>query len=457
MIKILYKTILIPTFILFSIFVSAQNDVSIHLLQSVPQSIYTNPSFNPEAKIYVGIPVLSSIYFGISHSGFAYNDIIKRQPDDSLYLDVDNMLSKLKKNNYLSAQYNWEILSFGFKVGKNYFSFNATEKISTRFTYPEDLLKLAWKGNTQFIDEPADFSGTGVNMTHYREYALGYNRQLSDKLNVGLRGKLLYGKANVWTERSGITLRTDPATFDLTASSDIVLNMSLPQVVFDDSLDFDPLGYVRNTENTGLAFDFGASYKINDKFTVAASVLDIGKISWKSNVKNFSSENASFTFEGIDLNDFFNKDSTAKDGFEILMDTLEKTFDFKETSNAYSTWLPGIVYLTGVYNLTRKDKIGLLVRADIFNSKILPSYTLSYNKRFFNFLSAVASYSIMNRSYTNIGFGMSLQLGPFQIYALNDNIYGLFAPTKSKNTNIHFGLNLVFGYRIKPPEAPLIF
>jgi len=436
---------------------NAQNDVSIHLMQSVPQSIYTNPAFSPEAKIFVGFPALSSIYFGIGHSGFAYNDLIVRRSDDSLLLDVENMVSKLKKRNYLNTNFNMELLAFGFKVKDNYFHFSATEKFSTRFTYPGDLMKLFWKGNTQFIDEPADFSGTGLNMIHYREYALGMNRVINDELTVGLRGKLLYGKSHVWTERSNITLSTDPATYALTAESDIIINASLPEVVFHDSLDFEPDKYILNKANRGLAFDIGASYRINDKFSVAVSALDIGKISWKTGTKNFISEKSAFTFEGIDLNDFFNSDTTAKDGFEILLDSLANTFDIKESDNNYSAWLPGIVYLSGIYHLTEKDKVGLLIRSDIFNGRIYPSYTLSYNKRFANFFSATATYSVMNRSYTNIGFGFSLQLGPVQLYAINDNIYGLFFPTSAKNTNIHFGLNLVFGYKIKPPQAPMIY
>lgn len=454
--------IIFPVFLFFvgSVVSKAQNGMSNHLLRSVPQSVYTNPSFLPEANTYVGIPALSSIYFGAGHSGFAYKDLVVRRSDDSLFLDVDNMISKLRQRNYLFVNYNIELLTFGFKVQDNFFSFSATEKITGRFTYPGDLMKLLWKGNSQFLYEPADFSGTGLNYMHYREYALGMNRQIFDNLNIGLRAKLLYGKSNVWTERSHITLSTDPSTFALTAESDIIVNASFPEELFeddDDAQDFSFEDYILNRDNRGLAFDIGATYNINDKFSVALSVLDIGKINWRSGTRNLVSERASFTFEGIDLKDFFNSDTTAKDGFDILLDSLENTFDFTETENNYSHWMPGIVYLTGMYHLTDNDNIGLLVRSDIFNSRIYPSFTLSYNKRFANVISGVLSYSVANRSYTNVGLGFSLQLGPVQLYAFNDNVYGLFFPTASKNTNIHFGLNLVFGYRIRPPEAPLIY
>jgi hypothetical protein len=207
----------------------------------------------------------------------------------------------------------------------------------------------------------------------------------------------------------------------------------------------------------GFAFDVGGTYKINDKFTVAASVLDIGKISWKTGVSNFVSEDATFTFEGIDLNDFFGQDSTdTVDGVDILVDSLSKIFEIKETNNSYSNWLPGIVYITGIYNLTGKSNVGLMARGDIFNNTIQPSLTLSYNTHFFNWLSASLTYSILNRSYLNLGFGMALQVPGFQFYILSDNFYGLIRPTSSRNATVHFGINLPFKYKVKPPEAPLI-
>ena len=46
---------------------------------------------------------------------------------------------------------------------------------------------------------------------------------------------------------------------------------------------------------------------------------------------------------------------------------------------------------------------------------------LAYNYHLGNFLSATASYSIYNRSYSNVGLGVSVNLGPVEIYCLTDN------------------------------------
>ena len=56
---------------------------------------------------------------------------------------------------------------------------------------------------------------------------------------------------------------------------------------------------------------------------------------------------------------------------------------------------------------------------------------IAYNYHLGNFLSATASYSIYNRSYSNVGLGVSLNLGPVELYCLTDNIlaWGMLNPS----------------------------
>ena len=273
----------------------AQQDVTIHLMPIIPQSNYTNPAFLPTAKVHVGFPLLSSVYFGLSHNGFTYKDLIKRLPNDSLELTMNNVIDKLGKKNYISANIMDEIISFGFKLKKNYFNFSLTEKLSFRFGYPRDLLSFLWKGNGQFVGETADFSGIGVNATHYREYALGFNREIIPKLTIGLRAKFLQGLFNVSTKKSDIAIEINENDFAHSINTDFLVNVSLPENAKDpldtnkntSSNDFDPAKYLTNMKNKGYAFDIGASYKFKEKITFAASLIDFGFIHWTSNVYNY--------------------------------------------------------------------------------------------------------------------------------------------------------------------------
>jgi len=57
-------------------------------------------------------------------------------------------------------------------------------------------------------------------------------------------------------------------------------------------------------------------------------------------------------------------------------------------------------------------------------------------------LGVIGSYTIINRSYTNIGAGVYYNYAPVQVYLVTDNIVGLFVPDAVKYANVHFGINL---------------
>ena len=69
-------------------------------------------------------------------------------------------------------------------------------------------------------------------------------------------------------------------------------------------------------------------------------------------------------------------------------------------------------------------------------------------------LSASVSYSIMNRGFANIGFGVALNR-PGQTISATDNIYCLFDPEGTRNVNVHLGINFIFGYKEKKANESL--
>lgn len=443
-------------FISVSTSLLAQQDLTLHLIPIIPQSNYTNPALRPTAKLYIGMPALSSLYVGINHSGFVYRDAIQRRSDDSLVFDMDNVLDKVGKRNYLSANVMEELLAFGFVVKKHFFSFSLTEKAAVRFSYPRELLSLIWNGNGQYVGETADLSGLGINAVHYREFAFGYAHDLNDKITVGGRFKYLKGLMNVSTASSSLTWGIHEQDFGYDINSDFVINCALPEQMYNsldtnksnDTLDFKFGDYMFKSKNSGIGIDLGATYKLNKKFTFGFSLLDFGYIKWKTNTRNFVSQVDNFVFDGVDVNDFFSSDTAAEDGIEQLLDSISDIFKFKKSFDSYTTPLTTKIYLTAMYSLTKNDIVGLLVRNDFYKG-LHPSVTASYNKRFFNMLSASVSYTVVNRSYVNLGFGMALNLGPFQMYVLTDNFYSMLAPTRTKNVNVHFGMNFIFGYKEK--------
>lgn len=426
-----------------------QHDLTLHFLQNIPQSGASNPAFIPErGKIFIGLSVLSGTSVDFSNTGFRYRDVIQKSADDSLDLTIDHLLQNaLRDKNHISLTANFDLLSVRFKVkNKLYLGLTANEIVRVRFTYPRDLFKLAWYGNGNFNgekafpDNTASFDGIGVNATHYRQIGLSGAYVVNDKITAGASIKYLIGLANIYTERSHISLKTDASEYDLTLATDIMIRTSIP-----DSID-DAMDYVMNMKNTGLAFDLGGVYKLNDKITLSASLTDLGYIKWNSNQHSYYSNDTSYTYKGVYLKSMAD---SSRFSLDPLLDTLESIFNIKEgTGEAYKTVIDPSIFISGTYQLSDKHSVGALLYGAFFRG-IHPAISLNYMRKVGKIFTVSGSYSIFGRNVANVGIGFALKLGPFQLYHTQDNFLWWMMPKSTNNVNYRFGINLMFGGKIK--------
>ena len=437
--------------------ISAQQNFTLYNNQRIPQSMYANPALMPYSKVNIGLPVISSVYFNFSNNGFKAKDVLIKGSDDSLRISPGNLISKLKKDNYMSMAFQTDLLSFGFRVaGKHYFSFNSTEKILFRFRYPKDFMQFIWEGNAgeNVIGKELKFN-FGVDAIHYREYGIGYALKLFDKLSLGTRLKYLYGMENIYTEKSDIGFYTDPTTFDLTAKGNILIRTSGIDSNGTARKKDDPKGYALGLNNKGWGLDLGGDYKLFDFFALNASITDIGAINWKSDVTNYKNANpdAEFTYRGISLDQFLRDSTKIEDAFNEVLDSMSGIFKINESHESYKTKFSPQIYLAGNFIISKKSKAGLIYYSQFYDKKYHPGVSLNFTMVLGRALTYCASYSIYNRSYNNFGFGFSSNAGPIQLYMISDNVLGPIFPASAKNINLRFGLNLTFGWDSKAKNA----
>lgn len=429
----------------------AQRNYMLYNMDYTAQSHYLNPAFVPNGKVYISLP-LGMHSFGVSHTGFNVSNAFKKRPqDDSLVVDIPNIIRRSGKNNFVSAESYNELLAFGFKVKDNYFSVAVTNRLFASASYTRDLLKFAYEGNGEsYLGKRINLNNTSINLNSYFEYALGYNRKVNDKLQVGGRLKFLSGVANVKTKKSKLGITTDSDEFDITIDGQYEVRSSGIRHYYDtleDNKDF-PIANLFNFKNFGIAVDLGASYKLTDKITVSASLLDLGFISWKYDNATFRSEDVKYTFRGIDLEKYFN-DTTASNMYESIKenvsDTLNKIFTINENDRKYTTGLNTRFYLSGKYTFNQYYSVSATLFNEFINSKYRAALILSGTMRVKNWWGITVSYSNYGRSYGNIGLGLMLRGGPIQFFAATDNIIGAFAPYHTKNIHVSAGLNLLIG------------
>jgi len=440
----------------------------------IPQAIHTNPALFFECRTYIELPVLSTIRYSYANSGFSYHDAIHYGTgswSDSLIIDLDNLDGKLKKNNYVRSDATVNLAGAGFQVDDYYLHFNISNFTESRAGIPGDLLAVR-DGNWD-IDtgrpRDLDLGGTGVKATNYFQIAAGISTEILAGFLVGVRLKYLRGSASIESPRTDLYLLTEGDPIQLEAQTNYKIRSSFPVDV-----SYDPQGYVSGlnfsnsfnsilqdfilANNHGLGVDLGAIYRYDAKLTLAASLIDLGFIRWKSNINRFEA-NGSIYFSGFDLRHYASNHGNS-DFLEALIDSIGQSFRFETSHKAYFTSLTTKLYAGAMYQVNEKLNFSALSRTEFFDLRPHFALTLAANYSPFPFLHGTLSYSIMNYRFDHLGFGIAVGGGPMQFYIVSDHIpayyvrdvsTGLIWPYSAQTMNFRLGMNLLFGCREMNP------
>lgn len=432
--------------------VISQSDFLLHAHSLTPHQLVVNPSVLPQADFFLGLPVIGNSFAGFSNNSFTYRDLIKKKPGtDSIYFDFDNFLSSLRNTNFIYGGVNTDLVSIGWREGRWYVGARVTEVADFRFRFSKDLMKLAINGNGPYLGELMQLGNIYLRASHYRKYAVNFSRDIRCKLRLGMSAAYLYGMENLNVKRSNITLITNPVTFDLTGTSDILINSSGTEAFNTDSLKTWP--YQMQRKNRGFSLDLGASYKLNDKINVSASLLDLGFIKWKYKAKSYSNAVNEFTFAGIPINDFLNANpDSVEHGINRYLDSLGNVFSVQESNiTKYSVALPARIYLSGSYSLNEWNTLRLTYLGNTFH-RLYSSAALSYTRNFNNLLEFSLLWAVHNHTAANLGAGVTLNLGLTQFNLMADNVPAVFGAYNSRGTTVRAGITLVSGYGEDRPD-----
>ena len=433
---------------------------TIYFMKGVPQVYQVNPAFQPGCKFFLGLPGMAPFQFRIQNQPLVLNDIIHYneaagQLVTFLYPGEDHQafLDALKKNNFINTDVGVPIISMGFGSPSkgNFVGLDITQRISMNLNYPRDFMRFLMEGP----QSDYDFNGLGINMLSYTEMALNISRRINDNITVGWRGKLLAGQANLSTTKFDFTLAASQQNWGI--HSNIVMNAMLPLIdlSFDSNgmidlsnvemPEFDPMNYAHglfNPKNMGVAMDLGVDMRLlSDKLEVAGSIVDLGSIKWKDNTYKLEND-ANYDFNGFEV--LLNG---TKFG-ESTIDSLRESFKFHADTlgNPYRTWLPTKVYLGASYYVHPKISFGLLSRTEFYYRKVRQQFTMSANLYPLRMLSTTFSYSVIEGSFKNIGFGLALKAFPFNFYIITDTAPSILLwPFDANSLNLRIGMNLVFG------------
>ena len=426
-----YRALLVLFFCASSSLLLGQQEFTLHFNRDAVQSSFTNPAFQSKYKVTITLP---SVVYNYGNNAFSYKDLIATDPtDDSTYFDIQGVLDQMKTNNIIQLQSYLDWIGLYFNVKDWYFSFNMTYKIDAKLTYTKDMVNLMWNGNAQYIGQSIEI-GPGINVQMYKEYGLRVGRHF-EKFDVGARVKMLRGIANLYSARNSMVLTTGQDNYESTLSTDYeIRSAGLEQLKPED------FGPVNTSFNPGYAVDLGGVYRFNEKWEVTASVIDLGRIQWNSDVKIHKS-NGSLKFSGIDINDFI---SDGDVNFEKYQDSISALYFVTEEGGTYINNLVPKTYVSGSFYPNEKTSFGALFQAEYFNG-IQPGIGLYAGRNLSDFLQLGLSYAYKNRRFDNVGFNLNVGTPGFRLYVVTDNLMNFLRMGYGRNVTFRYGMNINIG------------
>jgi hypothetical protein len=462
---------------------SAQNSQVLYFM-NLPQNHMMNPAMRPSNSLYIGLPVISGTSLNVNNNFASYSDFFsKSKTSDSLIsilnpeYDINKFLDKVKNKNSIAPQFLIQTFGLGFATKKGIYMFlDVNERVEGNFVLPRDIIKLVLQGNESFVGSKIDLSTLRMDLKYFREFGFGFSKNFSEKLRLGVRPKILSGIfcTSLDNRSLGIGVNSD---FTHTINADVTANISAPvtvyknskqkidSVVFDNSR-FDSgsgmLNWITGTKNIGLGMDLGATYDINNKIVVSASITDLGYIRWKRDVSSITAR-SQFVFNGLDMTQVINGSKTMNQVGTELLDSLKNSFNVTVSNAPFTTWLSPGLTLGGSYALTKDFGLGVLSYTRFIGKQVKESLSLSANLNVGNAFSTSLSYTASNHRFDNIGLGLAFRPGVFQFYILADRIpvrwdkikdaNGTISVPANMNTlSLRFGMNLVFGNKVKKKD-----
>lgn len=428
-----------------------------------------NPAFGNEQN-YVSIPALGNISVN-THGNFGYRDVIMSNPmypslsDKKMttflnpYISAEDALSGFSTgNNRITGDVSLTILSAGFKAFGGYNTIEINSRTTTGISLPYELFEFAKNtGNHSY-----DIGDINAHAQSFAEIAFGHSRQINDKLRLGAKLKVLVGlgRADVKMRNMKADLTAeDKWTITGEATTDVSMK-GFSYVSEEKEYNIEGSGTYERVNDVdldgvgvggfGMAVDLGGVYEINEDWTVSASVLDLGFISWTNDMLA-ENRSKSFVFNG-----FHDVSVTSDRGEEI--DTKvdrygDQLADFANLTDmgdkgGRSTGIGATINVGAEYTLPvyRKVSFGALCTSRINGAYSWTEGRLSANYAPLNWLDGGVSFAV-NSFTTSMGWVLNLHPKGYNFFIGMDHILGKTSKEMiplSSNASLTVGMSITW-------------
>lgn len=439
----------------------AQEANIFYFTPNIPQAVKLNPAkHNAQRKVVVGVAAINGFYGSLNSEASISDIFVNNSESNKTVFNIDKLSDAINGDGEIYQQFSVPLLFFGYNAGKNHYHFSISEREPLSLYFTDELLKILKFGNAPYAGQTTEVR-LDMQLFHYGEYAFGYSRDfMENRLTVGATMKVLFGKSAINADNLKLSIYTQPdgEYIDLSGHGGLFFagpfessENTLRSISFNSDQSIS--SYFTNHKNPGFAIDLGATYQLNPKINVAASVTDLGAINWKKQVTGYNLT-GQFTWQGVDVSDAFNREPDIEEELIALTDSLENAFDFNDENTVFKTHLTTRLYLGGSMQVNDILNIGVVNRVSFHPThNITNMFMLTANANFNDVLSLTGSYAVTASSYDNFGIGIGVRAGFAQFILGTNNVHQLLTTEKAKYTSVRFGVNFLFGELNKEGSA----
>lgn len=446
--RILVFLVLMPVMVILG---KAQSNMAFYPLEDQFNSSNFNPAFlTSPNKFTLSIFPLGGTSIGYNNQKIIQQMVSKLLSGSISDKDYKDILKSLDDRSSFNQNAESSLLSFTYRSNIGFFNFRIKENENFSAIVKGELTDFIIKSGIQsaVINQMQNIP---AQVMHYREYSLGYVLPSNGhKFSAGIRAKLYFGKASFFSGISGSIIENQTGMFTLQTRGKANVSVPVSKIFNSDgTLNTDSvlnktktINYLMNSGNPGVGIDLGINYRINSDLTFSMSVIDLGKIFWKSNL-NSKSFNGEYNFDAgsvkPDFTDAGIPTITKTNGKVSFIDSISTIFDLKIDSSTFSNPLPVTVYTSLKYQLNPSLKICLIDRYVILKNMNYNSFSITASFDVNKKLSVSTGYAIIGNSYYNIPLAFLFKKDFGQIYIGTDNLAVLILSSISEYASFTFG------------------
>lgn len=382
-------------------------------------------------------------------AGSAYKKTTFMHPSVSAGKFLGDLPSTVRLDNYI----NINVLSVGFRAfgGNNVIEVNARSE--SHVSVPDEVFGFMKETGKKEHYNLKDIAARSVN---YAELALGHSHKIDSKWTVGGKIKFLFGLAyaNLDVNKLDVTMNGSNWIVDADAKGSLAVMKSKynfkDEYTTDGRRRFKDLDVKGGLTGFGMAFDMGATYKLDDDWTFSAALTDLGFINWSKAQK--ISSHGRYDFDGFTDIYAGGSDNSKKLGtqFEDLGDDLENLFSpGDDGTGSVSQGLAATLRLGAEYNLPvyRPLSFGFLFTQRFFGTFSYTQAMLSAGFRPASWFELNLNTALGSTGLTAGGL-MTLHAKGFNFFVGCDyfmpKLSKQFVPLSKANASLNVGFNFPF-------------